>query len=206
MREAAASPGGRTTPPLDFAPYGSIFVIFRKSMLQDRQGTASSNSPQLSGTGGTADVWTVNFAPEWGGPESIRFEKLCDWTKADVDGIKYYSGTATYTSEKFVLPESLILTIRPPAIYFDVGEVKNIARVRLNGQDLHVLWTRPFRVEITGEVQSRRQPVGNLGDQPLAQPPDRRRGAARRKTLHAHSCDHVQQGHATALLRPAWGR
>ena len=34
------------------------------------------------------------------------------------------------------------------------GEVKNVARVRLNGKDLGGLWTRPFRVEITGAVKS----------------------------------------------------
>jgi hypothetical protein len=76
---------------------------------------------------------------------------------AFLDFIKYYSGTATYTSEKFALPESLIHN-PPSAIYLDLGEVKNVARVRLNGKDLGVLWTRPFRVEITGAVQ----PADNL--------------------------------------------
>ena len=94
MRDAAAfsQADGRTTVPLKLAPYGSIFVIFRKSIPQDRQGTAEGNSPKLSEPVELQTAWTVKFAPQWGGPESVRFEKLCDWTKADADGIKYYSG------------------------------------------------------------------------------------------------------------------
>ena len=110
MRDAAAfrQADGRTTVPLEFAPYGSIFVIFRKPIPQDRQGTAPGNSPKLSEPVELQNAWTVRFAPQWGGPESVRFEKLYDWTKADFDGIKYYSGTATYESEKFALPASLV--------------------------------------------------------------------------------------------------
>jgi hypothetical protein len=147
---------GRTTVPLEFAPYGSLFVIFRNSIPQDQQGTAPANIPQLSEPVELRNAWTVSFAPEWGGPESIRFEKLYDWTKSEVDGIKYYSGSAAYKSESFALPGSLIHD-PPSAIYLDLGDVKNIAQVRLNGKDLGVLWTRPFRVEITDAVQ----PVGN---------------------------------------------
>ncbi len=39
-------------------------------------------------------------------------------------------------------------------IYLDLGEVRNVAEVRLNGKSLGVLWTKPFRVEITGAVKS----------------------------------------------------
>jgi hypothetical protein len=154
MRDAAAftQVSGRTTVPLEFAPYGSIFVIFRKPIPHDRQGTAAGNGPRLSEPVELGGAWTVRFAPPWGGPESIRFDRLYDWTKADLDGIKYYSGTAVYESEKFALPRSLVGQ-PPSAIYLDLGEVKNVARVRLNGQDLGVLWTRPFRVEITGAVK-----------------------------------------------------
>jgi len=154
MRDATAfsQADGRTVVPLEFAPHGSLFVIFRKPIPPERQGTAPGNGPQLSEPTELRGAWTVRFDAKWGGPEAVRFEELSDWTKAGSDGIKYYSGTATYESAKFALPASL--TRRPPAaIYLDLGEVKNVARVRLNGKDLGVLWTRPFRVEITGAVQ-----------------------------------------------------
>ena len=42
-------------------------------------------------------------------------------------------------------------------LFLDLGVVKNIAQVRLNGRDLGVVWTAPWRVEITDAVK----PTGN---------------------------------------------
>jgi hypothetical protein len=35
------------------------------------------------------------------------------------------------------------------SLYLDLGRLKNLAQVKLNGTDLGILWKRPFRVEIT---------------------------------------------------------
>ena len=40
-------------------------------------------------------------------------------------------------------------------LYLDLGEVKNMARIRLNGKDMGVVWTRPWRVNITNAVQQK---------------------------------------------------
>lgn len=154
MRDAAAftQADGRTTVPLDFAPYGSIFVIFRKAIPEGRQGTAPGNSPRLAEPVALQGAWTVKFDPKWGGPASMRFEEPYDWTKLDLDGIKYYSGTAVYEYEKFDLPPALTPKAQA-AIYLDLGEVKNVAEVKLNGKELGVLWTRPFRIQIGGAVK-----------------------------------------------------
>ena len=37
--------------------------------------------------------------------------------------------------------------------YLDLGDVKNIARVILNGKDLGILWTAPFRVKINNVLK-----------------------------------------------------
>ena len=82
------------------------------------------------------------------------FKKLEDWTKRPEEGIRYYSGTATYR-QTFDLPET---SRRENArIYLDLGRVQNLATVRLNGNDLGVVWTAPWRVEITDAVK----PIGN---------------------------------------------
>ena len=88
--------------------------------------------------------------PKWGGPESVTFETLEDWSKRPEDGIRFYSGTAVYR-KTFDAPNL------PPGqrIYLDLGVVKNLARVRLNGQDLGVVWCAPWRVDITGAVKAR---------------------------------------------------
>ena len=73
-----------------------------------------------------------------------------DWTKRPEDGIKFYSGTAVYR-KTFDAPE----VPRGQRLYLDLGVVKNLARVRLNGRDLGVVWCAPWRVEITGAVKAK---------------------------------------------------
>jgi hypothetical protein len=88
-------------------------------------------------------------------PASVEFEKLISWTERSEDGIKYYSGTATYR-KSFDLP--LALRGAHARVALDLGDVKYVAQVRLNGKDLGPLWTKPFRVEITDAVK----PSGNV--------------------------------------------
>ena len=38
-------------------------------------------------------------------------------------------------------------------MFLGLGKVKNLARVKLNGRDLGVVWTAPPSVEITGAVR-----------------------------------------------------
>src|SRR5208283_4238088 len=40
--------------------------------------------------------WEVVFDPKWGGPANVTFDKLEDWSKRAEEGIKHYSGSATY--------------------------------------------------------------------------------------------------------------
>jgi hypothetical protein len=98
------------------------------------------------------DAWTVRFAPGWGAPESATFPKLVSWTERAEDGIKYFSGVATY-STTFDLPKSLLAA--GEYLELDLGAVANLAEVRLNGRDLGVLWKPPFRVNVTGLVNER---------------------------------------------------
>jgi hypothetical protein len=95
--------------------------------------------------------WTAAFDPEWGGPDRVEFSELCDWTERPEDGIRYYSGIARYM-KTFDLPEaSPEESIRDWVL--DLGTVRNLARVRLNGQDLGVVWTAPWEVTLTGAVR-----------------------------------------------------
>jgi hypothetical protein len=92
----------------------------------------------------------VAFDPQWGGPESAQFEQLVSWTKRPEEGIKFYSGTARYR-KTFDLPDSLPGTGRH--VYLDLGAVKDLAEVTINGKKLATLWTAPWRVDITENLQ-----------------------------------------------------
>jgi len=146
---------GRTTLPLEFAPHGSLFVVFRELIATDTSGSAARNFPALRAAQELVGPWTVRFDPKWGGPEqAVAFEKLDDWTARPEAGIKYYSGTATYR-KTFDLPS---LVTRHLSLFLDLGKVKDVAQVRLNGKDLGVVWTAPWHVEITDAVK----PAGNV--------------------------------------------
>ncbi len=43
------------------------------------------------------------------------------------------------------------------SLFLDLGKVNNMARVKLNGKDLGVIWTFPWRVDISDAVK----PSGN---------------------------------------------
>jgi hypothetical protein len=66
------------------------------------------------------------------------------------DGVKYFSGTATYRTS-FQMKKS---ELKGKALFLDLGQVYVIARVRLNGQDLGIVWKNPYRVEITDAVKA----------------------------------------------------
>ncbi len=93
-----------------------------------------------------AGPWDVVFPPNLGAPPSATFDRLVSWTERPEDGIRYFSGTATYTREFELNPEKL-----GPGreVWLDLGDVQVIAEVRLNGQDLGILWKPPFRLNAT---------------------------------------------------------
>lgn len=139
--------GNQTTISLKFTPYQSFFVVFAKD-TQPAIATAKKKNYSTPNVLSTLDgPWQVAFDPKWGGPKSVTFDTLTDWTKSPEDGIKYYSGTATY-SKTFDMP-----VISAKGKYFiDLGEVKNLARIKLNGKDLGILWTAPWRKDIPASL------------------------------------------------------
>jgi hypothetical protein len=143
---------GRTSVKLEFAPRQSLFVVFRKPAGEpDKEGR---NFPIYAAAGELSGPWNVRFDPKWGGPASIVFEKLEDWTKRPEAGIKHYSGKAVY-EKTFDLPQAL--QVPGKRIFLDLGRFESVADVRLNGKDIGVVWTAPFHIEITSAVQ----PTGN---------------------------------------------
>jgi hypothetical protein len=90
--------------------------------------------------------WLLTFPPKSGAPDSITLDKLIAWDQHDQEGVKHFSGTATY-AKQINIDEKLLGDGK--SIYLDLGEVKNLAEVTLNGQDVGILWKPPFRVNVT---------------------------------------------------------
>jgi hypothetical protein len=140
---------GRTIIPLEFNPCGSHFIVLRNSINISEK---KPNWPSYKTVHEISGSWQVQFDENWGGPASTKFDQLIDWTLNSNKGIKYYSGKATY-SKTFDLTDSVMKD--KSEFYLDLGQVHELAEVRLNGVDLGVLWTKPFRVNITSAIKTK---------------------------------------------------
>ena len=151
VAKAFSQKGGLTNVPLTLEPYGAIMVVFNTPIDANNQGTSTRNYADYKTVKSIAGEWLVNFDPKWGGPESVTFPELIDWTQHSDEGIKYYSGTAVYNTAfnvDFDLQKSKLYFLQLENVK-DVG----IAEVQINGKDKGILWTKPFRVEISNELQ-----------------------------------------------------
>jgi (4-O-methyl)-D-glucuronate---lignin esterase len=138
---------GRITVPLEFSPCGSFFVVFRER-ASAHPATASGNTLKLESRHDLTGTWTVKFDPKWGAPETAAFDRLVSWTTRPEPGIRYYSGTATYV-KTFDVPSALMRSRQ--RLWLDLGNLRELAEVRLNGKNLGILWAPPFRVQV-GDV------------------------------------------------------
>ncbi|MBA4055255.1 MAG: glycoside hydrolase, partial [Marivirga sp.] len=138
---------GLTKVTLDLSVADAVFIVFReksKSNLVTLPQKAENVLATLSGE------WNIAFLPGRGAPANIKVQQLKSWTENTDAGVKYFSGTGTYTKE-----------INAPKIWFnkgeqlllDLGEVKNLAEVIVNGKSLGVVWRKPFRMDITDALK-----------------------------------------------------
>jgi hypothetical protein len=109
--------------------------------------------------------WTLAFDPQQGDPGSITLESLIDWTQHPDPAVKYYSGKATYRSE-FTLPAAL----GDRRLYLDLGEVRDLAAIRVNGKELGVLWIAPWQIEITDAVRAGQNKLPKKGTGTIVEP------------------------------------
>ena len=149
LAKAYHQANGCTTLPLELDAFGSYFVVFHKPVAIDAKGHATQNFPELKELRKLEGPWNAAFDPKWGGPAKAKFPELISWTRRPEEGIKYYSGTANYT-KKFDLNKH-----KTGRLFLDLGDVKDVAEVRLNGKKLGILWCAPWRVEITNAVKQK---------------------------------------------------
>lgn len=137
----------RTTVPLHLSPRESVFVAFRRTASSPSRALPQPSSTTLATVTGP---WDVMFPPNLGAPEKAQFVSLESWTAHADRGVKYFSGTATYTR-----------TLQAPQGWFqpgagrvlDLGTVNDIAEVSLNGKQLATLWKPPYQVDVTNVLR-----------------------------------------------------
>ena len=141
---------GRTNIPLRFQPHQSFFIVFRQAPASATERNRNKNFPTTTPAARIDGPWQVSFDTKLGGPKNLTFPTLQDWSQRPEPAVRYYSGIATYR-QTFDLPASL----PAGAVLLDLGTVHHMARVRLNGRDLGVLWCAPWRVDISQVVREK---------------------------------------------------
>lgn len=132
-----------TTVPMQLEANGSAFIIFRKDGKAGEK--KSSNYPSAISVINFVGSWTAIFNAKFGGPKNpVLFNELTDWSQSSNDSIRHYSGTAFYRN-RFELKSPQ----KNRRYILDLGLVKNIAKVMVNGKDVGGVWTPPYRLDIT---------------------------------------------------------
>ncbi|WP_183567306.1 glycosyl hydrolase [Mucilaginibacter sp. SP1R1] len=138
-----------TEVPLKLSAYQSAFILFRKPGNRSTKPNGHLNFPEGKNKIELNTPWKVTFdTKRWGPAKPVIFDKLTDWSKRPEDSIKYYSGSAVYnnTFNGFKI-------IKGQHILLDLGMVKALAKVKINGVDVSGVWTAPYQLDITAAVK-----------------------------------------------------
>jgi len=133
--------GDRTRITLPLTPFGAVFVLFKPknevpaNLLPYREEHFTQQIP-ITGT------WAVRFPKGLGAPAHAELT-TGSWTENATFGIKYFSGTATYTKAVNLTKQQL-----RSGIMLDLGRVKHLAEIEVNGRVADTLWKPPFRSDI----------------------------------------------------------
>ena len=154
---AAIAAKGPPAPPISGAPArvsvgegGALDVLAwqpgRYSLSNGEKFTVSLPDPIT-----VEGPWRVAFQKDRGAPDAITLARLESLSRNADPGVKYFSGTATY-SRSIQLPAAALG--RGRRVYLDLGRVEVLARVTVNGKDLGTVWKAPYRVDITDAVRA----------------------------------------------------
>ena len=138
---------GVTKVNIHLQPNDAVFVVFTGNAVKTSVILPVKPETQLTMLDGS---WKVSFQKDRGAPAEATFDALASYTTNTDAGIKYFSGTADYT--KTITAQAGWFK-KGSQLWLDLGEVKNLAEVTVNGKSLGVVWKKPFRVDITGALK-----------------------------------------------------
>jgi hypothetical protein len=155
---------------LELAPGASVFVVFGKKALANMTDTDlfqcfENGKYTVTGPKGQErelevdslpepqpikGPWTVEVDAEWGAPAEVILPKLISWSDHEDEGVKYYSGSGFYSKTLNVPGDWLAHGRR---VHLDLGDVRDVAEVFINGESAGVLWKYPYRADISTLVK-----------------------------------------------------
>lgn len=136
---------GYTSIPLQLAPMESAFIVFEYPI------TTSDVKIDLPSTNRSYDIkssWDVTLTSMLGELHNIRLDSIIDLSKHPDDEVKYFSGTANYVTY-VELPHKK----SDHRYILDIGDVREMARIKINNQYIGGIWTAPYTIDITDSIK-----------------------------------------------------
>ena len=134
---------GRTKVPLHLEANDAVFVVFGDNTSKSARTIPQPKETQLTTIEGS---WNLKFKKDLGAPAEITVDKLASWADNADTGVKYFSGTGTYSK---MINASASWFKKNAQLWIDLGDVKNLAEVMVNGKSLGIVWKKPFRVNVS---------------------------------------------------------
>lgn len=139
---------GSTKIRLKLEPDQAVFIVFKDKAILSEVILPDTEEKQLASIDG---AWNLNFQKDRGAPASVQVTELKSWTENTDSGIKYFSGTGSY-SRTIEAPVSWFKS--GEQLWLDLGEVKNLAEVLVNGKSMGIIWKKPFRIDVSGALKT----------------------------------------------------
>ncbi|MEX6689618.1 glycosyl hydrolase [Danxiaibacter flavus] len=139
---------GTTKTKLHLEPNDAVFVVFKDKAATNTRTLPSVAEKELVAIN---ESWNISFQKDRGAPTSVNVNTLSSWTDNQDNGVKYFSGTGTYTK---TINASAQWFSKNAQIWLDLGEVKNMAEVIVNGKSLGIVWKHPFCVNVTSALKT----------------------------------------------------
>jgi hypothetical protein len=121
--------------------FGDISANIAYASGRHKTVTSSAGAPvEIKGP------WKVLFTPKLEESFELEFPDLIDFSGHHLESVKYFAGTASYRKHIMLNPAALG---RDNRIVLQLGDLNDIAEVRVNGKSAGVLWCPPYSVDIT---------------------------------------------------------
>jgi len=137
-----------TTVNLSLSEFGSAFVVFKRNENKIESTVPVEIVSTIDTLNGT---WNVGFPKNFGAPESINLDKLQSCTTYSDNGVKYFSGTATYT-KTFTIPNNYLR--EGNKFILDLGKVRDIANLYVNESPIGICWKPPYTIDVTDVIRT----------------------------------------------------
>ena len=139
---------GRTIVPLKMKALQSWFVVFSKTEQKEIENKYQVNFPNQTIEQALKNPWKVDFKNKDIGPkEIIDFPNLTDWITHSNEKIKYYSGTAVYSSTFNYKKDN-----NTKDVFIDLGKVGVMASVKINDKPIGTVWISPFKLNASSAL------------------------------------------------------